>query len=114
GTLSVASVEGFPNDGTITVAGLTGDCLYTGRNATTNQFTGVSGCTGSALSGAVAKKDVVENGSDTGLRHAGLDLEYHANVNIHGDSRLIATGNVTLSSSVDVTATATAGAGPDE
>ena len=59
------------------------------------------------------KKDIEENGSGTGINHAGLDLEYHANVNVHGDTQITATGNVTLASTIDVTATSKAAAGPD-
>ena len=57
-------------------------------------------------------KDIVENGSGTGINHAGLDLEYHADVNVHGASQITATGNVTLSSAIDVTATGNAAAVP--
>src|SRR5262249_7508294 len=39
---------------------------------------------------------------------------YHANVNVHGDTHITAVGDVTLGSTIDVTATAKAAAGPDK
>ena len=66
------------------------------------------------LDGAAVKKDLTENGSGTGINHAGLDLEYHANVNVHGDTHITTTGNVTLASTIDLTATGKAAAGPDK
>ncbi|MHB1244386.1 MAG: beta strand repeat-containing protein, partial [Gaiellaceae bacterium] len=114
GTLTVASVAGFADDGTFDVVGGTGTCVYTGRNTGANQFTGLSGCTGTPADGAVVRKDLVENGSDTGFRHAGLELEYYATVDVHGASTITATGDVTLASSVDVTASARAASGPDK
>ena len=69
---------------------------------------------GTSPRGTEVRKDIVENGSDTGLRHAALELEYHANVNVHGASLIVAAGDVTLASTIDVTATAHAAAGPDE
>ena len=98
------------------MAGSPATCTYTGRDTTLNdhKFTGVAGCTGAVADGATVRKDITENGSGTGINHAGLDLEYHANVNVHGDSHVTATGNVTLASTIDVTATGNAAAGPDK
>ena len=117
-TLTVASTQGFADNGTLTIAGI-GTCSYTGRTANfaanttpTFTFTGVAGCTGAPADGTVVRKDIEENGSDTGFRHAALDLEYHATVDVHGASLITATGNVTLASSIDVTATANAAGGP--
>jgi hypothetical protein len=120
-TLTVASVSGFPKDnGSLTaiVNGSPTTCTYTARTAdyanNVFTFTGVAGCTGSVAADSIVRKDILESGSDTGLRHAALDLEYHANVNVHGASLITASGDVTMSSSVDVTAKATAGAGADK
>ena len=52
-TLAVASVAAFANSGTFTVAGVVGTCTYTGRDTANNRFTGVAGCTGAPLNGAV-------------------------------------------------------------
>ncbi|MFL6035275.1 MAG: beta strand repeat-containing protein, partial [Gaiellaceae bacterium] len=116
--LVVASVSNFENTGNFvaTVGGSSTTCSYTGRNVTSgvHKFTGVSGCSGSVSDGAEVRKDISENGSGTGINHAGLDLEYHANVNVHGASQITATGNVTLSSAVDVTAKGNAAGGPDK
>src|SRR5205823_3380197 len=57
--------------------------------------------------------DLVENGGDTGFRHAGLELEYYATVDVHGNTQITATGTVKLSSTIDVRATAKAAAGAD-
>ena len=116
GNLIAASVAGFDDSGsfTVDVSGTPTSCTYGGRNTTSNTFTTVSGCTGTPADGAVVRKDITENGSGSGINHAGLDLEYHANVNVHGSSQISATANVTLSSTVDVTATANAAAGPDK
>ncbi|HEX5588659.1 MAG TPA: hypothetical protein VFX65_00020, partial [Candidatus Limnocylindrales bacterium] len=116
--LIVDSISGFENSGsfTATVAGTEATCTYTGRDVTAgvHKFTGVAGCSGAVADGSVVKKDITENGSGTGINHAGLDLEYFATVNVHGASTITAAGNVTLSSTVDVTATANAAAGPDK
>ena len=111
-TLTVASVAGFADDGTFTIG--VDICTYTGRNTTNHQFTGVSGCVGPVADLTVVRKDILENGSDTGLRHAALELEYYATVDVHGDSHITATGNVTLASTIDVTAAARAAAGPNK
>ena len=116
--LIVASVSNFENTGTFTttVGGSSTTCSYTGRDVTSgvHKFTGISGCSGSVSDGAEVRKDISENGSGTGINHAGLDLEYHANVNVHGASQITATGAVTLSSAVDVTAKGNAAGGPDK
>ena len=114
-------MAGFDDTGnfSLDIAGTPTTCTYTGRDIdTTNHtdftFTGVNGCSGSVADGAAVKKDLIENGSGTGINHAGLDLEYHANVNVHGDTHITATGNVTLASTIDVTATGKAAGGPDK
>ncbi len=116
GELVVDSVEGFDDSGsfTIDVGGTPADCTYSGRNHDDHKFTGLGGCSGAPLDGALVRKDITENGSGTGINHAGLDLEYHASVNIHGTSVITASGDVTISSTVDVTATANAAAGSDK
>ncbi len=109
GNLIVASVAGFDNSsGTFGVVGGTGTCAYTGRDTTLNKLTGITGCTGTPADGAVVTSAITENGSGTGVNHAAMELEYYATVNVHGNSSLTAGGNVTLASSVDVTATANA------
>ena len=117
GDLIVASVEGFDDTGSFTVVvGATPvDCTYGGRNHDDHKFTGLggSGCSGNPDDGAVVRKDITENGSGAGINHAGLDLEYHAAVNVHGASVITGTDDVSLSSTVDVTATANAAAGAD-
>ena len=59
GSLAVASVAGFADSGSFTVAGVTGTCSYTGRDKVNNLFTGVTGCTGTPKDGAA-----VRNGGD--------------------------------------------------
>ena len=113
--LIVDSVAGFANDGTFELVGV-GTCTYTGRSVSipgrVHSFTGVGGaCLTSIADGATIRKDIVENGSDTGFRHAALDLEYHATVSVRGASAIAAVGNVTMTSTIDVTATASAAPG---
>ena len=109
GNLVVASVAGFDNSaGTFTVVGGTGTCAYTGRDTGTNKLTGITGCTGIPLDAAVVTSAINETGSGKGVNHAAEELEYSATVNIHGGTSITASGNVTLASNVDVTATANA------
>ncbi|HEX4526420.1 MAG TPA: hypothetical protein VH108_06715, partial [Gaiellaceae bacterium] len=121
GDLVLVAVDGYADTGTVTVdtGGATpATCTYSGRDITNHKLTGVSGgaCTGSVADGATVKQDIVQNGSTTGFAHAVLDLEYHANVNVHGDTHITATGDVALGSTIDVTASgkASAGTSPDK
>ena len=113
GTLTVASVAGFANDGRSTSSAAPAPASTRAANTGANQFTGITGCTGTPADGAIVRKDIVEAGSDTGFRHAALELEYYATVDVHGASQLNATGNVALSTQIDVTAKAKAAAGQD-
>src|SRR5581483_10409644 len=121
GDLIVDSVAGFDDAGSFTLddAGTPRGCTYTGRDIDSTshavfKFQGVT-CSGltNPADGAVITKDIVENGSGAGINHAGLDLEYHANVNVHGATVITATGDVTLASAIDVRATANANGGAD-
>src|SRR5262249_52746481 len=114
-------VAGFDDSGSFTINdnGTPRTCSYTDRDIDTSnhavfKFKNVT-CSGltNPGDGAVITKDIVENGSQTGINHAGLDLEYHANVNVHGATVITATGNVTLGSAIDVRATANANGGAD-
>ncbi|MCY7286954.1 MAG: hypothetical protein LH624_01545, partial [Cryobacterium sp.] len=113
GMLNVVSTLGFASGGgKFTVSGATGTCSYTGKTATS--FTGISVCTGTPDNAASVRWDITENGSGTGINHAVVQLIYTAAVNIHGASTITATGgDVTLDSTVDVTASANALGGPD-
>jgi len=114
GNLVVASVAGFDNSsGYFTVDGGTGTCHYTGRDIGTNKLTGITGCTGTPADKAVVTSGVTENGSGKGVNHAGVELEYYANVNIYGTSTLTASYSgsdpaVNLASNVDVISVANA------
>ena len=46
GALTVDSVQGFEDTGRFTIAGVSGTCVYTGRDAAMNQFTGIMDCSG--------------------------------------------------------------------
>ena len=106
GTLDVASTSAFADKGQFTVAGGSGPCSYTGTSGR-NKFTGITGCTGTPANGAaVASVGIFENGNGKGITHAALQLIYTASVKIHGASAITAGGDVTASSTVDVTATA--------
>src|SRR5712691_8050403 len=112
GTLNVASTYGFSSSGSITVDGVTGTCPYTGT--TNTSFTGITVCTGTPADGASVRTNLTENGSGTGINHAGLQLIYSATINIHGASPITATsGNVKIASATDVVATANAAGGAD-
>ena len=112
GTLNVASTDGFDSSGTFTVAGVTGTCAYTGTTDTS--FTTITGCTGTPADGATVETDIDQTGNSAGINYAAVQLIYDASVNIHGASTVTATGDVTLSSTVSVTATASAAGGPDK
>ncbi|HTZ05978.1 MAG TPA: carbohydrate-binding protein, partial [Gaiellaceae bacterium] len=112
GTLNVASTAGFDSTGTFTVAGATGTCTYTGTTATS--FTGITGCTGTPADKAKVELDITQNGNSAGINYAAVQLIYTAEVNVHGASSITASGDVTMASSVDVTATANAAGGPDK
>ncbi|HET7128249.1 MAG TPA: hypothetical protein VFJ93_04150, partial [Gaiellaceae bacterium] len=120
GDLALASVAGFAETGTVVIdtGSSTATCTYTSRDLGANKLKslGGGGCTGSPADGASVRQDIVENGSTTGFAHAGLDLEYHASVNIHGDTHITAVGDVILASTIDVTASgkASAGTSPDK
>src|SRR5205823_732889 len=73
-TLTVTSVAGFSDSGKFKVDGIVAECSYTGRDTTANQFTGVSGCSGSVADAAVVRTDLTENGSGTGVNHALAEL----------------------------------------
>ncbi|HEV8463176.1 MAG TPA: hypothetical protein VGQ38_20990, partial [Gaiellaceae bacterium] len=110
-TLHVATVAGFANSNgkfKVKVAGTETECTYTGRDTTANTFTGVAGCTGAVDDQAVVHTDITENGSGKGVNHAAVELEYKADVNIHGASTITAGADVSLTSAVDVTSTANA------
>ena len=49
-TLNVGDASKFPTSGSFTVKGIGGTCNYTGKSG--NQFTGVTGCTGTPADGA--------------------------------------------------------------
>ena len=106
-TLTVATVDPFLSSGKFTIDGILGStCTFTGTSGH-NQFTGVSGCSGTPLDkAAVTSVGIIENGSGKGITHAGLQLIYSATINVHGGSTITATGDVTLASTVNVTATA--------
>ena len=105
--VNVKSTLGFESSGSFVVEGGTGTCAYTDKTDTS--FKGVSGCSGSVTAGAAVTWDINQTGNGSGLNHAGVQLIYNATVNVHGASTLTATdGDVTLSSKVDVTATADA------
>ena len=78
-TLIVATTTPFLDKGKFTIAGITGTCSYSGTSDRT-KFTGVSGCTGTPADGAaIASVGILENGSGTGINHAGApaDLQRH-------------------------------------
>ncbi|TMK23778.1 MAG: hypothetical protein E6G62_10650 [Actinobacteria bacterium] len=105
-TLIVATTTPFLSTGKFMVPGVTGTCSFTGTSDRT-KFTGVSGCTGTPADGAaVASLGILENGSGKGINHAALQLIYSATIDVHGASTISATGDVTLSSTVGVVATA--------
>ena len=114
-TLIVATTTPFLDKGKFTIAGITGTCSYSGTSDRT-KFTGVSGCTGTPADGAaIASVGILENGSGTGINHAALQLIYSATINVHGSSTITASsGDVTLSSTVNVTGTANAAGAPDK
>ena len=112
GTLNVASTDGFDSSGTFTVDGVTGTCAYTGTTDTS--FNTITGCTGTPADGATVETDIDQTGNSAGINYAAVQLIYDASVNIHGASTVTATGDVTLSSTVSVTATASAAGGPDK
>ena len=114
-TLTVATTTPFLSSGKFTIAGITGTCSFTGTTDRT-KFTGVSGCTGTPADGAaIASVGILENGSGTGINHAGLQLIYSATINVHGSSTITASsGNVTMASTVNVTGTANAAGAPDK
>jgi hypothetical protein len=122
GDLALASAAGFAETGTVVIdtgSSTTATCTYTSRDLSANKLKGLGGGGCSAVpvaDGASVRQDIVENGSTTGFAHAGLDLEYHASVNIHGDTHITAVGDVVLSSTIDVTASgkASAGTSPDK
>src|SRR5262249_29135492 len=119
GDLIPPGVDGFAETGSFTAPtgpSTTATCSYATRDIANHKLTGLSGggCTGSVADGATVKQDIIENGSGTGFAHAGLDLEFHANVNVHGDTHITAVGDVTLGGTIDVTATSKAAAGPDK
>ena len=120
-TLKVASVAGFDDTGSFSldISGTPTTCTYTGRDIdSTNHTTSPSpASTAAADRSSTARRSrrtSPRTAAAPGINHAGLDLEYHANVNVHGDTHITATGNVTLASTIDVTATAKAAAGPDK
>ena len=109
GTLTVASTAGFDTGGgkfTVVVSGSPVTCTYGGISG--SQFTTVSGCSGTPDDKAAVKKDIDETGAAHGVQYAGVQLIYDAKVDIHGGTTITAGGNVTISSTVDVTATASA------
>ena len=114
-TLTVATTTPFLSSGKFTIAGITGTCSFTGTSNRT-QFTGVSGCIGTpADKAAIASVGILENGSGTGINHAGLQLIYSATINVHGSSTITASsGDVTMASTVNVTGTANAAGAPDK
>ena len=118
GDLIVASVAGFSDTGTLVIDNgnpTPASCTYTGRDIANHKFTGLAGggCTGSVADTKSVKQFITEAGSGTGITHAGLDLEYHATVDVHGATHITAAGNVKLQSTIDATASASAKAGPD-
>jgi hypothetical protein len=114
GTLHVASTFGFDSTGAFTVDGGTGTCSYTGTSADGLSFTGITGCTGTPANGASVRSNLTENGSGTGINHAGLQLIYQASINVHGASTITASsGGVKLNSVTDVIASANAAGGAD-
>ena len=105
-TLIVKTTTPFLSAGQFTIPGVTGTCTYTGTS-NRNQFTGISGCTGTPADGAlVSSVGIIEGGSTTGFEHSALQLIYGASINVHGNSSITATGDVTLASTVNVTGTA--------
>src|SRR5262249_32019457 len=105
-TLTVATTSPFLSAGQFTIAGFTGPCTFTGTS-NGNPFTGVSGCIGPVPNGAdVTSVGILEDGSTTGFEHSALQLIYGASVNVHGASTITSAGDVTISSTVDVTGTA--------
>lgn len=64
GTLSVVDTTAFPPQGTLSVAGMTGALLYTGKTATS--FTGCTGATGTAANGGIARNGYESVGFTSG------------------------------------------------
>ncbi|MGH2999555.1 MAG: beta strand repeat-containing protein, partial [Gaiellaceae bacterium] len=100
--LTVASTDGFDSNGTFVLNGNT--CSYTGTDST--HFKSVTGCNGSVTDKAAVQKNIDEMGAAHGIDYSAVQLIYGATVDIHGASTITAGGNVTISSAVDVTATA--------
>ena len=105
GNITVASTDGFDSSGSFTIGSST--CTYTATDGT--HFQNLSGCNGvSATDGSAVKKDINQTGAAHGINYSGVQLIYDAKVDIHGTTTITAGGNVTVSSTVDVTATAAA------
>ena len=106
GTLKVATSDPFLSSGKFTIAGISGVCSFSGTSGH-NQFTGVTGCSGTPADGAlVTSLGIIESGSTTLLEHSALQLIYGASVNVNGASTITSTGDVTLASTVNVIGTA--------